>query len=241
MNKDKDKIVEADEIKQMFIFITEKLKAIEEKMEENATEMAMLRKEKEEMKRTINMQEERICSLEIELKKRNIVIQGIKDNKEEKQGEIKEKFKKVMVKMDVDINLETEIEEINRIGLYKEGRNRPIIIRLKEYNKKLEIYSQTKKLKGTEIWINNDYTNKTQKERKELIPYLKEARQKGAKAFLKHNKLIINGTEYGIEHFLNKKINQNQDKKRAMNDRSPQSEDEKNQIKRPTRTDSKNY
>jgi oligoribonuclease NrnB/cAMP/cGMP phosphodiesterase (DHH superfamily) len=55
---------------------------------------------------------------------------------------------------------------------------------------KLEIRKRVEHLKGTDIWITEDYTKKMQQERKQLIAHLKQAKQKGYKAVLEHNKLI---------------------------------------------------
>ncbi|KAF5296553.1 hypothetical protein FQA39_LY12471 [Lamprigera yunnana] len=56
-----------------------------------------------------------------------------------------------------------------------------------------------KKLKGTNIWISEDYSKQVQKQRKLLLPYMKKARTKGNKANFDQNKLIINGERYTLE------------------------------------------
>jgi hypothetical protein len=50
-----------------------------------------------------------------------------------------------------------------------------------------------KKLAGSKIRINQDYTWETRQIRRDLIPYLKEARNKEHRAVIKTDKLIVNG------------------------------------------------
>lgn len=63
----------------------------------------------------------------------------------------------------------------------------------------MEIFKNAKKLKGTTIWLSNDLTQKEQEEKKTLTKHLKAAKEKGYRARIWRNKLIINNEEYEIE------------------------------------------
>jgi hypothetical protein len=84
----------------------------------------------------------------------------------------------------------TDIEEVRRIGLYEWRNKRPILIKLRTRQNKLEIRKRVEHLKGTDIRITEDYTKKVQQERKQLIAHLRQAKRKGYKAMLEHDKLI---------------------------------------------------
>lgn len=101
-------------------------------------------------------------------------------------------------------------------------------------------YLNTNKLKGTNIWINNDYSKKVQEERTKLVKHVKEARGKGERAFLKYNKLVINGKEYTLDEFGSKGRGRTGTIKRTLADRSPLNEDEKERTKKTTGAFSKN-
>jgi hypothetical protein len=58
----------------------------------------------------------------------------------------------------------------------------------------------TKKLAGSKIRIEQDYTWETRQIRRDLIPYLKEARNKGHRAVIKIDKLIVNGRPYELKY-----------------------------------------
>ncbi|KAF2889168.1 hypothetical protein ILUMI_17005, partial [Ignelater luminosus] len=59
---------------------------------------------------------------------------------------------------------------------------------------KQEIMERTKKLKGTNIWVEEDYTPRTMEERRKLVPFLNDARHRGERAILKY---VIWSTQTG--------------------------------------------
>ncbi|KAK4876853.1 hypothetical protein RN001_009359 [Aquatica leii] len=102
--------------------------------------------------------------------------------------------------MNIDIKADTD--QARRIGGYSKDKKRPIHVKLTKESTKLAILQIAKKLKGSDIWIDQDYTKETQEERRRLIPHLKEARKKGFKAQLKFNMLIVNDQIYKWKYFL---------------------------------------
>lgn len=64
---------------------------------------------------------------------------------------------------------------------------RPILVKLTKEGRKAMVLRNTKLLKGSNIWIDEDYSK-----RRELLTYLKEAKTKGHEAYSRNNKLIIN-------------------------------------------------
>jgi hypothetical protein len=106
-----------------------------------------------------------------------------------------EKFLKE--KMDTEI-ADWHVDMVNRLG---RGRgNRLIMVRFTTFRKKLEILENTKKLVGSKIRIEQDYTSETRQVRRDLIPYLKEARNEGHRAVIKIDKLIVNGRPYELKY-----------------------------------------
>jgi hypothetical protein len=83
------------------------------------------------------------------------------------------------------------IDSVVRLG--KRKRSRLILVRLTSYSKKCEILLNTRILAGSGIRIDQDYSAEIRKVRKELIPYMIDARGRGHKAFLRGKKLLVNG------------------------------------------------
>lgn len=85
-----------------------------------------------------------------------------------------------------------ETEQAHRTGKYTaNGRPRPVIVKLLCYKDKEEILKQAKKLKGTNFFINEDFSERVRQRRKELLPQLGEAHKQGNFAFLKYDQLIV--------------------------------------------------
>lgn len=238
-NSDMEKITE------MFTQINQKLQNMDDKLEFLIEENSRIKEENKRLKDKVIVQEQKIGSLEREILRKNIIIRGIEDKEEENREETAGKLMTVIHKLGIQIRNE-DIDEIKRIGKYIRDRQRPILLKLTTGNKKIEILRKSKDLKGTNIWLEDDYTKEVLAERKWLIPQMKEARNKGYKAYLKYNKLVVNDEIYGIddlkiheEETVEKPVEtntENGNKKRTASERSPANMTETEHIKKVSKT-----
>lgn len=60
------------------------------------------------------------------------------------------------------------VERIHRLGKRRENKIRPVIMRLFDYNEKIEIFKNCKQLKGSNISVSNDFSEATIRKRKLL-------------------------------------------------------------------------
>jgi hypothetical protein len=65
---------------------------------------------------------------------------------------------------------------------------------------KLEVLRNKKNLAGTKIRVDEDLSVEDRRIRSELIPYLKDAKKWGHKAFLRRHTLMVNGKTYGLNY-----------------------------------------
>lgn len=70
---------------------------------------------------------------------------------------------------------------------------------MKDVNRKVKTLEQTNKLKGTKVYIDKDYPKDILEQRKQLIRYMKQARESGAKVKIIDNKLMINDNVYSLK------------------------------------------
>lgn len=244
MGTEKD---DMEEIKRMFAQINTKLTAVQEKLDKNEETISELKHENQRLIKTIKVQEERLEQVEREIRRNNIIIQGLPDIDGENQEGVKEEIQGVLREIGVEINPLVDIKETTKLGIYKPNKKRPILVKLQTWDKKMEIFKRTKELKGKDIWINDDYTKKVQDDRKILIPHLKQAKQQGHRAYLRHNKLIVNGEAFGVEDFQNpenkekgKEEENQREGKRTASERSPEGEAFNQQQRKITKITSKN-
>ena len=187
------------------------LREIKGDLEEIKGDLASMKADKEIIMERIEKQEVRLEYVEREMKRKNLILKGIKDEKVESFAEREGKVKEVLERMGVGM-MGDIIDITKRIGPFNESRNRPILLKLITEKAKFEILKNTVKLKGTNIWIEEDYTKKIQEERKALIPKLKEIRATGKQAILKYNRIEI----------ISENIEERQKKgKRTLEQRSP--------------------
>lgn len=229
-----------DDIKEMFRTITTQLATVEEKLDKNTQVIKELKHENQRLKQVIREQEERIEMIEKEQKRNNIIIQGVDDKENEDEKMVRAKVQHIMEKINAEVQVETDIVEIRRLGVFKPNKKRPILAKLRTWNHKMKIFKEAKNLKGSDIWINEEFTKKVLEERKYLVQHLKQARQQGQQATLRYNKLIVDGKGYSAEDFTDFAKERKCENKRTASERSPEKTEFEQQLKRPTINISKN-
>ena len=200
----------------MFSTITEQLKEIREEIQNNKDTNSKIIK-------CIENQEIRLDNLEKDVKRRNVIIYGVSDDKHERYEAREEKVIEILRGIGSSVTIEN-VDSTNRLGIFKDNNNRPILVRFITERAKKMVLSKAKNLKGKDIWINEDYTTKIQHERKLLVPKLKEMREKGYKAYIKYNQLIVDDKVYQTDE--NDKVYK-QTKKRTVSERSPKDRGDK--------------
>ena len=125
-------------------------------------------------------------------RRRNIKIDGVTDNNQENSEQTQVKVEKIL-KDNLglqNVKLETA-HRIPRKDNSLKSAPRIIIAQLNKSSDRETIMKNTRKLKNSGIYINEDFCDATNKIRKDLYPQLKKARDEGNIAFIRKRKLII--------------------------------------------------
>lgn len=229
---------EMERIEEMFGQIQGNMRAMDGKMDLFMKQMENLKLENKQLKEQVVSQEIKIKTLERETRRKNLVIKGVQESGREEVAETIVKVSEIMESMGVKLDPTRDIDEARRLGHPVMGKKRPILLKLTTGSKKREILMKTKELRGTNVWIDEDYTRETQEERKQLMAPLKEARGKGHRAYIRHNKLIIDEEAYVMKHSELIKIAEKQNqsyKKRTVSERSPEGKGLDEQLAKVTR------
>ena len=80
-----------------------------------------------------------------------------------------------------------EFERVHRTGKSTSERARPIVARVFRYKAKVRVMEKAKHFKGTNVYINEDCSPKTQRTQ----PAMKAAGERGEIVFLRYDKLIV--------------------------------------------------
>ncbi|KAJ4435109.1 hypothetical protein ANN_23684 [Periplaneta americana] len=140
---------------------------------------------------------------EIESRRNNIVFYGVEEENYEKGSDTCFVVLDLLTKF---FRLNLDVSAINNAYRVGRGKNRPIVVKLNSYFIKEHIMANTNQLKGSKIYIENDFSKEIREKRKKLVPLLKEARFKGFKASLVNDKIKINGNIVDLEFLKDKNI-----------------------------------
>ena len=89
------------------------------------------------------------------------------------------------------LDFSPEIDVVHRMGKQLDNKPRPVIVRLRTFREKQECLKLSPKLKGTNIYINEDISKATLDIRKTKLRELKEKRQQGFIAYFSGTELIV--------------------------------------------------
>lgn len=123
-----------------------------------------------------------------------MVIHGLREKPSESADDLlKSVLELVSVKLGVKCD---DIERCHRLGVERKDKPRPVIIKLLDFRTKVAILNNARKLKGTNIYINEDYSARVRMARRALWQNSQDMRKNAGKYRLKHDTLTIDGVRY---------------------------------------------
>lgn len=161
-----------------------------------STDCTSLRKDTSSISESMQTAGGKTEYLEGQSRRNNLVFDGIQESHNETWAESESKIMKLLSdKLQLN-QKEIELERAHRIGKLIGGgtsgnRPRPIVAKFLRYKDKLMVQEKATKLKGTGIYINEDFTEAVRQRRKELLPAMKAARLRGDIAYLRYDKLVV--------------------------------------------------
>lgn len=177
---------------------SEIIQNIDSKMKETTTE---LKGEIKDLRDDCRKQEQKITQCQKNTnylmdmqRKKNIIVYGLanvngrENRKEQLVNLFKEKMKTSFTKNDIDYFL----------NLSKSRERAPVLVRVRTLEMKYEIFRQRRLLKGSNIFIDDDLDKDAVKERRQLRTVMKQKKEEGKQAVIKHNKLYVDGELYRI-------------------------------------------
>lgn len=137
----------------------------------------------------------RINILEKQLKKRNLIFNGLPDNISYNLALEKNISSIVGEQLNIQL-VESEIEECFRLGKISGNQNnptycRPVLVAFRSVHTRNHILKNRTKFKGTKIFINEDLSTQERQDHKEMVKLMKKHRQDGYEVKIIRNKLHI--------------------------------------------------
>ncbi|XP_065679252.1 uncharacterized protein LOC136093927 [Hydra vulgaris] len=186
--------------------INERLDKVEENSKESANKIKIIVKDIEDIKLSLNFHDEvfdkkiatihkqtndrvekenittqnineKLRKFEDRSRRNNLRIDGLPECVKVTWNETEDKVKLFLVNK-LGLN-GIEVERAHRTGARKEGSSRTVIMKLLRYNDKTKILKESYRLKGTNIYLNEDFSHETVNIRKRLLAEVKERRNNG--------------------------------------------------------------
>nr|XP_047131914.1 uncharacterized protein LOC124810986 [Hydra vulgaris] len=132
---------------------------------------------------------EKLIDLENRSRRNNLRIDGVKELPGE-SWEDRTKIVKNIFTEKLQINKEIIIERAHRSGAIKTGKERSIVLKLLHFNDKKLILQNSKKLRGTGVFVNEDFAKETIEKRKKLWGEVIKLRKEGKYAILKFDSIF---------------------------------------------------
>ncbi|XP_065683257.1 uncharacterized protein LOC136096051 [Hydra vulgaris] len=134
-------------------------------------------------------EDNKLRQLEDRQRRNNLRIEGLSENEKEYWDETE---LKVLNIFEEKLNLKgIVIERAHRSGKIEAGRPRSIVMKLLNYKDKVQVLKSASKLKGSGIYINEDYPLETASIRKKLFEQMKIHRKNGMFSVVIYDKLIV--------------------------------------------------
>ena len=176
--------------------VKEQVTGINGKLDTVLTDVGLLKSEVEQVKAdyaslssTVAFIDNRIDYLENQSRRNNIIFRNIPEEKGEKWADSKSKIIKVIKdKLGMEVS-SFEIERAHRTA-GKSGA-RPMVVKFLSYDTRERVFSLKKKLAGSDIGMDEDFSPQVREQRIRLVEKMKEAKKLGFFAKLSFNKLIV--------------------------------------------------
>lgn len=116
-------------------------------------------------------------------RRNNLVFEGIEESPDEGWAEAEEKVKALLMEK-LQLPWDIELERAHRAAKWNGFRPnadkpRPIVAKFLRFKDRSTVLEKAKKLKGTNSFINEDFTKAVRQKRRDLLPALKAACEHG--------------------------------------------------------------
>lgn len=181
-------------------------KKVKEIAEQNRAVIYELKKENASLGREIENLKHKLISNEAQSRRNNLIFEGLMENQNETWTDCENKIYELLeTKLGIQ-NAKTLIkfERVHRLGPYIPDNKRAVVAKFSFYKDRDTVWKKRSSLKGTNIWISEDYPVEIQSARKILFPIMRHAQKmstegQATKVSLSMDKLILNGKPFTIK------------------------------------------
>ncbi|XP_042149009.1 uncharacterized protein LOC121837473 [Ixodes scapularis] len=159
------------------------------------------------LEKTIELQQQRLSNLEDRERRNNMIVFGIPEANNETAADLEQKVIRDIFFGQLGVTV-TSVERIHRLGPKRQDKNRPVILRVYNYNEKQLVFKNCRKLKNTPVSVSDDYSKETVEKRRQLWNSGRQEKRNGDKVRLVYDKLFVNDVAYVWDSVTNTRVQQ---------------------------------
>ena len=129
----------------------------------------------------------------------NLIIDGINESHDEEISALIEKVRKVFTLLKLENPENIKLERCHRINRFMKQGPKPVIVRFNSYYDRDQCWKKRSNLKGSNIWVNEDFSLDITKFRITAWPIVKATKAAGHKCVVKGDWIIIDGKMHTID------------------------------------------
>ena len=157
--------------------------------------MSELAEENKDLKTQLHDLARKTDDLECRSKRNNLIFCGIPRADNEASQDC-EGIVSDLITDKLELADDIEFDRVHRLS----GKpNSPVVARCCFYKQKEKIMKERSKLKGSSIFIAEDFSPRVREIRQALIPHLKTARNQGKRAIMVYDHLLIDGKKFILD------------------------------------------
>ncbi|KAH9381628.1 hypothetical protein HPB48_020764 [Haemaphysalis longicornis] len=157
-------------------------------------EIAELKYEVLSLQKIIATQQKKLDDLENRSRRSNVVIFALSEQKDETPADLRERVLSEV--FHTKLGVATSVERVHRIGKKSTNKPRPVMLNFFDYNEKMLIMQNCKKLKASPISITNDFCKATLVKRSKLWLHAKQFKDEGCKMAFDYDRLRVDNDVY---------------------------------------------
>lgn len=173
------------------VALKDKVEKLEVQQEENNTRLDSCSKEIQTLTRLTSYLEAKVEDLENRNRRNNVIFYNLIEPSSESWDACLLTITALLRRLDLHDEI-TCIERAHRLGRKHSGC-RPVIVRFSHYKAKISILRNSRRFSSHGVSVGEDFSQNVRAKRRELLPFLREARKRGDRASLRFDKLWING------------------------------------------------
>jgi hypothetical protein len=148
------------------------------------------------LKNELTFCRDKLTSLEDNLKKNNLIIEGLSEDGPESPIQLNNKIFDLLSRMKIQNARNLKFEKLYRIGPVTSRKPRPIMIQFAFNSDRNAVWQAKKHLRGSTVFLKEDVSKETARYRSKLVPILKAARAANKKCTINGDTLVLEGKKY---------------------------------------------